>query len=80
MDTDKILANIEAASQTAFGNILNTFESMQITTTTDIKSHRLSICQGCDKYEITSNRCKECGCFMQIKAAIKHSRCPLNHW
>lgn len=80
MDVNKILADIDAASKNTFSSILNTFDTMNITTTTSIKAERLQICQMCDMFESGIDRCKECGCFMQVKAAIKHARCPLNRW
>lgn len=80
MDVDKILADIDIASKNAFGSILNTFETMNITSTTDVKSSRLQICKQCDKFEKSIDRCTECGCFMQVKAAIKQAKCPLGKW
>ena len=42
---------------------------------TDYKE-RIKICKKCPRYEPALARCKECGCFLGIKARIKSSECP----
>lgn len=39
---------------------------------------RLSICNSCDDFDGT--KCKVCGCFMKVKAAIPMSDCPKKKW
>ena len=41
---------------------------------------RLSICNECPSLFKTTWTCKECGCFMKIKARLEHSKCPLDKW
>jgi hypothetical protein len=43
-----------------------------------IKNERLSICYNCDKFE--NSKCKECGCYLEIKASWDSEKCPLNKW
>lgn len=41
---------------------------------------RLNICFNCPSYQPNYKKCKECGCFLLIKAAAKIFKCPLNKW
>ena len=41
---------------------------------------RISTCLECEFYSETLNRCKKCGCFLLIKAALRDTKCPLNKW
>ena len=45
----------------------------------EVYNKRMEICRGCDRFE--NNRfCKECGCFMDLKAKIEVAECPLDKW
>lgn len=46
----------------------------------DVRKIRMDICMVCPSWEHTSNRCKECGCQMKIKANLSSSECPLKKW
>lgn len=46
----------------------------------DVSQGRLDICNGCEKFIHESNRCKECGCFMNLKTKLAEAKCPLNKW
>lgn len=35
---------------------------------------RLSICRSCD--QLISGSCLKCGCYVEIRAALKNSACP----
>ncbi len=41
---------------------------------------RMSICKSCENLIPFMNRCKLCGCFMDIKTKIKDAVCPENKW
>jgi hypothetical protein len=43
-------------------------------------SKRVSICSKCDRLFSPTFQCKECGCFMKIKAKLENARCPLGKW
>lgn len=47
---------------------------------TDEKDYqkRLSICLSCDN--LLSGTCLSCGCYVEIRAAIKKGRCPDKKW
>ena len=42
-----------------------------------VKKERLKICQSCPLGGI---RCQACGCFIQSKASLQNSTCPLGKW
>lgn len=39
---------------------------------------RLSVCRQCDK--LNEGTCMACGCYVELRAAAKISRCPKKHW
>ena len=39
---------------------------------------RLDICGGCDK--LNAGTCMSCGCYVEIRAAAKISKCPTKKW
>lgn len=41
---------------------------------------RMLVCLACPSYQASLKRCKECGCFLILKAALKTTNCPLNKW
>lgn len=41
---------------------------------------RLEICNDCPRLFKKTWTCKECGCFMKIKARLENSECPLKKW
>jgi len=48
----------------------------------DIKN-RLRICSSCEFLkELTRMcyRCEKCGCFVEVKARLYKSSCPINKW
>jgi hypothetical protein len=51
-----------------------------IETDQEIVDKRFNTCLACDKFNHSSQRCNECGCFMQVKTKFKHVTCPLNKW
>ncbi|MCR4791399.1 MAG: DUF6171 family protein [Lachnospiraceae bacterium] len=39
---------------------------------------RLDICTGCDS--LLAGTCRKCGCYVEIRAALKSSECPVKRW
>lgn len=39
---------------------------------------RLNICRQCDL--LLEATCQACGCYVEFRAAVKHSRCPKKKW
>jgi hypothetical protein len=46
----------------------------------EMYKRRLNVCVKCESYNDTLNQCKECGCFLILKAFMKSSTCPLSKW
>ncbi len=47
---------------------------------TDYAAERLKICAECPRLFKPTYTCKECGCFMRIKAHMKSAVCPIGKW
>lgn len=41
---------------------------------------RISICLDCPAYDSKLHRCKDCGCFLLLKAILKPTQCPRDKW
>jgi hypothetical protein len=54
---------------------MNPFEQRRV-----IKEKRLEICNSCERYDKDQKRCRECGCFMEYKAFMPYTSCPLDKW
>lgn len=39
---------------------------------------RLSVCKGCDY--LADGMCRACGCFVELRAAIRNNVCSYNKW
>lgn len=46
----------------------------------EVKQRRLSICSLCSRFDAKRSRCRECGCFMEIKAGLASAACILGRW
>lgn len=44
----------------------------------EVVEERLAICDTCEKR--TDDRCSDCGCFIDVKATLETSECPLLYW
>lgn len=47
-------------------------------TTEDVTAKRLSVCKDCEK--INQGTCLACGCYVEIRAALKTGKCPYSKW
>jgi len=54
------------------------FLSEEDRATKEENDKRLSICKDCEK--LNAGTCLSCGCYVEIRAAIKKSRCPNKKW
>jgi len=41
---------------------------------------RMQVCHSCESYNEILKQCKECKCFLFLKAFLKSSKCPLEKW
>lgn len=39
---------------------------------------RLEVCRGCDY--LSKGTCNACGCYVELRAAVKKGRCPYRKW
>lgn len=46
----------------------------------EVRTFRLEICNNCPELISSTRQCKECGCFVDLKAALKNTKCPLDKW
>lgn len=46
----------------------------------DIYNQRLTTCRKCHLYDAKKGKCKDCGCYLSIKASWASEKCPLNKW
>jgi len=44
------------------------------------KNKRLEICKNCCFFDITSERCKKCGCYLKWKTGWRSQHCPIGKW
>ena len=44
----------------------------------ELYKSRLDICKECDK--LNAGTCLSCGCYVEIRAAMKQSKCPNRKW
>lgn len=43
-----------------------------------IYENRLAICKECSRLE--AGTCQACGCYVELRAAVKKNRCPYKKW
>lgn len=46
----------------------------------DLKKSRLDTCFSCPELISLTKQCKKCGCFMELKAGLEMSKCPIGKW
>lgn len=45
-----------------------------------LAASRIAICKTCDHYRPKTSRCNICGCYMNFKARLDSSECPIGLW
>lgn len=45
-----------------------------------IYKDRINTCLSCPYYDDKFHRCKDCGCFLLLKAALTFTKCPQSKW
>lgn len=41
---------------------------------------RMAICGSCESFNLQEKRCLKCGCYMEAKAKMATTKCPLGKW
>lgn len=49
-----------------------------VKTAQKIYEDRLSVCKTCDYLE--AGTCLACGCYVELRAAVKRNKCPYKKW
>ena len=69
LDNEKLLAEVRQA-------IDRLDDSLR--TSSDVYEKRLDTCRSCDY--LNEGTCGACGCYVELRAAAKTSRCPYKKW
>lgn len=73
---NKLKLALESAGKIIKNAVLNG----KVRTDDETKKERLRVCHRCSSFWPNNNMCKECGCFMELKAGLLSMRCPLGKW
>lgn len=49
-----------------------------VKTAQEIYEERLAVCKECDYLE--TGTCQACGCYVELRAAVKKNKCPYKKW
>jgi len=69
--------NLVSVGKEVAGGLLR---GKSVKTTAATRAHRLKICKSCALYDPDTGICGDCGCFMQVKAGLAVTSCPLGKW
>lgn len=69
----------DLANETYFQNMYEYIENLDedIKATDDLYQERLSLCRQCEN--LLDGMCRICGCFVEMRAAVKKNYCPAVH-
>lgn len=70
------LADSEELFRTMYDYIENI--DIDIKTPGSLYEERLSVCMECDM--LLQGMCRKCGCYVEMRAAVKKNRCPGEKW
>lgn len=59
-----------------FTYIKNLDETIKVSS--ELYEQRLEMCKRCER--LISGMCNACGCFVEMRAAIHHNKCPYDTW
>ena len=65
-------------SATVFAALGHAARNGEILASGDETRSRIETCNGCDQK--VGVRCLKCGCYINPKAAVKVSKCPIGKW
>jgi hypothetical protein len=67
-------------AQFVFDTAKKTLNAESIFVSDEIRAERLDICNQCEHYDSTQQRCKQCGCFLEQKTKFSSASCPIDKW
>lgn len=59
---------------------LDLFDPNQPRSDKEIIEGRLEICNECPWLNKALQKCRKCGCFMQLKTTLLNAKCPIGKW
>lgn len=67
---------LEAGEQKSFAGVKDYLDTIEnsLKVNDDLYKKRLSLCKECDN--LISGMCLKCGCYVEIRAALKNKACP----
>lgn len=67
---------LEAGEQKSFAGVKDYLDTIEnsLKVDDDLYKKRLSLCKECDN--LISGMCLKCGCYVEIRAALKNKACP----
>ena len=68
------------AGQSLARNVVSVAQGNSLKIDAGQANHRLSICNQCEFFQKTSQRCNKCGCFLSVKTYLKAEKCPIGKW
>lgn len=70
----------EMADKAAFASVKNYTDSLpeDEKVPENIYRDRLDICRACDC--LLSAMCRKCGCYVEVRAILRNSECPMLTW
>ena len=69
----------EAGENVKYAEILSYLETVKNDLTDEkTAAARLEYCTSCD--ELISGTCRQCGCYVEIRARLKDGACPKEKW
>ena len=63
-----------------FQNLHDYIENLDedIKVSSQLYDERLAVCKECDN--LLEGMCKACGCYVELRAAVKKNKCPYKKW
>lgn len=46
----------------------------------ELRDQRVNICHSCEYFSAPHDRCKLCGCAIELKVKLRSARCPDQKW
>ena len=72
-----LLRDLAAEDQKNIGKYIGAIKP-QDRTDGEAYEERLAVCMKCEK--LVEATCQACGCYVELREAIRHGRCPYQKW
>lgn len=92
MENNKIPMGVNPADYPDFWNQMQNFQKFlkdvgqgaasgnSVLVSEEKRLKREELCNECPSFNKESKRCRECGCFMEVKWRFTKAECPMNIW